>query len=101
MNKSLLLLLGVLFLASAATAQEFPLTVHVKQIREDKHVLALDGDGGGGGTRLYHLVIAEIDGHTYGLEVHRASFHTLNTWLHVGDYTWQTDQERIRVPIPR
>lgn len=30
-------------------------------------------------------VVAEIDGHAYGLEVYRTSFRRLD-WLHVGDY---------------
>jgi hypothetical protein len=81
--KAAVAVLCFLICAGGVAAQEFPLTAHVKEIRQDKHTRISDGDGG---TQTWHLVIAQIDGHTYGLEVHRRSFHTLNTWLHVGDY---------------
>lgn len=75
-------IVAVLTLVCLASAQEFPLTAHVKRIEQDKKVHM---DEGTGGTQTWHLVIAEIDGHTYGLEVYRRSFHRLD-WLHVQDY---------------
>jgi len=83
MKHTITLLTLFLALGIQLFAQDFPLTAHVKRIEQDKKMVMEDGTGG---TRSWHLVIAEIGGHTYGLEVRRTSFHTLNTWLHVGDY---------------
>jgi len=63
-----LLVLGLVF-GGQSFAQDFPLTAHVKRIEQDKKIRMDD----------------EIEGHTYGLEVRRRSFHALD-WLHVGDY---------------
>jgi len=63
-------------------SQAFNLTAHVKRIEQDKKVRFEEGTGG---TQTWHLVIAEIEGHTYGLEVRRRSWHALD-WLHVQDY---------------
>jgi hypothetical protein len=75
-------IIAVLALGCLSAAQDFPLTAHVKRIEQDKKVRVSEGSGG---TQTWHLVIAEIDGRTYGLEVYRRSFHRLD-WLHVQDY---------------
>ena len=83
MKKSIALVVLGLIVVGQSFGQDFALIAHVKRIEQDKKVSVDDGTGG---TRTWHLVVAEIDGHTYGLEVRRTSFHTLMTWLHVGDY---------------
>jgi hypothetical protein len=82
MKRLIVLAFLCLGLGGQALAQDFPLTAHVKRIEEDKKLYVSDGDGG---TRTWHLAVTDIDGHTYGLEVERGSFHPLD-WLHVGDY---------------
>ena len=77
-----LLVFSALFMTGHSFAKDFPLVAHVKRIEQDKKFHMTDGTGG---TRTWHLVIAEIEGRTYGLEVRRTSFHRLN-WLHVQDY---------------
>lgn len=81
MKTKLMLLLAVLSLTVLSLGADFHLTAHVKRIEQDQKLYE-------GTTRNWHLVIAEIDGHTYGLEVQRRSFHQLD-WLHVGDYPCQ------------
>jgi hypothetical protein len=66
----------------AVAAEDFSLTAHVKRIEQDKKITMKEGTGG---TQSWHLVTAEIEGHKYGLEVRRPSFHALE-WLHVQDY---------------
>jgi hypothetical protein len=73
-----LLFLGLLALGPQSFAQDFPLSAHVKRIGQDQKLNE-------GTTETWHLVVAEIDGHAYGLEVYRTSFRRLD-WLHVGDY---------------
>jgi hypothetical protein len=74
-------LLPFLALASCLCfgAQDFPLVAHVKKIEQDQKLAK-------GTTMNYHLLTAVIDGRTYGLEVKRLSWHTMNSWIHVGDY---------------
>ena len=55
-----LLVLGLVF-GGQSFAQDFPLTAHVKRIEQDKKIRMDDGTGG---TQTWHLVIAEIEGHT-------------------------------------
>jgi hypothetical protein len=78
MNKFVTLVFLCLGFGPQAFGQGYPLSAHVKRIEQDKKLYE-------GTTRTWHLVIADIDGHTYGLEAHRRSFHQLD-WLHVGDY---------------
>lgn len=81
--KSTLFVLAFGVILSGQTfAQQFPFAAHVKRIEQDKKIRMNDGTGG---TETWHLAITEIEGHTYGLEVRRRSFHPLD-WLHVGDY---------------
>ena len=80
-NLTVVLVLS-LFVGIQSFAQDFPLTAHVKRIEQDKKLRVDDGTGG---TQTWHLAITEVDGHTYGLEVYRRSFHRLD-WFHVGDY---------------
>jgi len=81
-KRSTALIVAILALACLSAAQAFPLTAHVKRIEQDKKVRM---DEGTGGTQTWHLVIAEINGRTDGLEVRRRSWHALD-WLHVQDY---------------
>jgi len=82
LRRSIAPIVPVLVLACLSAAQQFPLTAHVKRIEQDKKMRVEDGTGG---TQTWHLVIAEIEGRTYGLEVYRRSYHRLD-WLHVQDY---------------
>jgi hypothetical protein len=81
MNRVITLLVLGLALGAQSFSQDFPLVAHVKRIEQDKKLHE-------GTTQTWHLVTAEIDGHTYGLEVTHKSFHRLD-WLHVGDYPCQ------------
>jgi hypothetical protein len=73
---------GITLSCQSFAAEQFPLTAHIKRIEQDKKIHLEEGTGG---TQTWHLVTAEIDSHTYGLEVRRRSFHALD-WLHVQDY---------------
>ncbi|MGA9527769.1 MAG: hypothetical protein WBS24_06610 [Terriglobales bacterium] len=81
-KRSIVLFFAALLLWGLAFAEDFPLIAHVKRIELDKKLILAQGTGG---TKNIHLVIAEIEGRTYGLEVRRGSFHQLD-WLHVQDY---------------
>jgi hypothetical protein len=82
LKRSIALLVIFLALVGQSFTEDFPLTAHVKRIEQDKKMQL---DEGTGGTQTWHLVIAEIEGHTYGLEVRRRSWHAVD-WLHVQDY---------------
>ncbi len=73
-----------------STSDQFPLMAHVKQVEmeQGQRLVGNVSQGNGsihGGSCTWHLMIAEINGHTYGLGVSREPLQHRN-WLHIGDY---------------
>lgn len=114
-----LLILSAAAVGKDKTPADFPLAVHIREVRMETATNGVSGgavstdpttgavSGGnvsGGDSYNWHLMIADIDGHTYGLRVLGKISHkrealiigTLGwgaigtkpstTWLHIGDY---------------
>ncbi len=127
------LLFGVCAVAKDKKSDDFPLTVHITQVKMESELTPISGGGvytdsngnvqgsgvSGGGTRAYHLMVAEIDGKTYGLTVKNKlsgkrkalaigtmgygaiGAKSVTNWLPVGDYKgrWAKGSRAIEVPF--
>jgi hypothetical protein len=94
------LLFGVCAVAKDKKPVDFPVAIHITQVKTESLVVPVSGGGvytdsngnvhgrgiSGGGTENYHLMMAEIEGRTYGLTVVQSRRHH---WLPVGDYKGQ------------
>jgi len=102
MKRILILLVFVSQFAAAKNKQpkDFPLTIHIVSVEERSAMRSVDSistdtngnvsGGGGGGSYNWHLMVADIDGQRYGLQV---VYHAIygfkvghSSWLTPGDY---------------
>ncbi|HXY08779.1 MAG TPA: hypothetical protein VEI52_13145 [Terriglobales bacterium] len=79
-----------------AVSDKYPLMAHVKQVQMEQRQ-SVHGSNGNvhGRTYNWHLMIAEINGRTYGLDA-KPGFHREH-WLHMGDYPCRQTKKGFEV----